>query len=76
MFRLYEDRMNDVPETGEHMGSDADAAVTIVTSAQSVPSTPSWFGEVTVIAQYLRHLGVLSGISERVRFARVRHEAA
>jgi hypothetical protein len=33
---------------------------------------PSWFGEVTVIAHYLRHLGVLSAISEQVRFARRR----
>jgi hypothetical protein len=46
--------------------------VAIQTSAQSVPSTPSWFSEVTVIAHYLGHQGVLSEISERVRFARRR----
>jgi hypothetical protein len=46
--------------------------VSIQTSEQSVPSVPGWFGEVAVIAHYLRHLSVLSGISERVRFARRR----
>ncbi|MBO0777943.1 MAG: hypothetical protein J2P37_03860 [Ktedonobacteraceae bacterium] len=46
--------------------------VSIQTLLQSAPSTPSWFGEVTVIAHYLRHLGVLSDITERVRFARRR----
>ena len=39
-----------------------DSSVVIQTSSQSVPSTPSWFGEVTVIAHYLGHLGVLSSI--------------
>ncbi|MBV9228662.1 MAG: hypothetical protein JOZ18_05045 [Chloroflexi bacterium] len=46
--------------------------VTIETSSQSVPSIPSWFGEVTMIAHYLEHLGVLSDVSERVRFAQRR----
>lgn len=48
------------------------AAVTIQTSPQSVPSTPSWLGEVAVIAHALRRLGVLATIEERVRFARRR----
>jgi hypothetical protein len=46
--------------------------VSIQTSSQSVPSTPPWFGEVAVIAQYLQHLGVLAGVEGRVRFARRR----
>ncbi len=46
--------------------------VTIQTSAQSVPSMPSWFGEVTIIAHYLKRLGVLDAVKERVRFARRR----
>ncbi len=50
--------------------------VTIQTSAQSLPSTPSWFGEAAIMAHYLTRLGTLSAIGERVRFARVRHEAA
>src|SRR2546425_5891447 len=54
------------------MSSIADAAVVIQSAEQSVPSTPSWFGEVTLIAHYLKRLGVLSAIEERVRFARRR----
>src|SRR6202011_1416134 len=42
------------------------------TSPQSVPSTPQWFGEVVVIAHDLRRQGVLTKISEQVRFARRR----
>jgi hypothetical protein len=54
------------------MTSIADGAVQIQTSAESVASTPSWFGEVVLIAAHLRQQGVLSKISERVRFARRR----
>jgi hypothetical protein len=42
------------------MTCTADSQVSIQTSPQSVPSTPDWFGEVTVIAHYLRHLGKLT----------------
>jgi len=54
------------------MTSIADGAVIIQTSAVSAPSTPSWFGEVALIAGYLRKHGVLSQINERVRFVRRR----
>src|SRR2546423_9584104 len=54
------------------MSSIADTAVVIQSSEQSVPSTPCWFGEVSLIAHYLKRLGVLSAIEERVRFARRR----
>ncbi len=54
------------------MNSIADSPVTIQTSSQSVPSTPSWFGEVTLITHYLRRVGMLAEISARVRFARRR----
>src|SRR5260370_18523375 len=54
------------------MSSIADSSVIIQTSAQSVPSTPSWLGEVTLIAHFLRCQGVLSSIEEQVRFARRR----
>jgi hypothetical protein len=47
-------------------------SVSIQASAEPTPAVPAWFGEVTVIAQYLRHLGVLATIEERVRFARRR----
>ena len=54
------------------MDSTTASPVLIQTSPHSVPSTPSWFGEVVIIAQYLRHGGVLAKIGERVRFARRR----
>jgi hypothetical protein len=54
------------------MTSIADGAVSIQTSSESAPSTPSWFGEVALMAAYLRKQGVLTKISERVRFARRR----
>src|SRR5258708_37807996 len=54
------------------MTSIADGSVIIQTSSESVPSTPSWFGEVALIVGYLRRQGVLTKISERVRFARRR----
>jgi hypothetical protein len=54
------------------MNNITDSSVIIQTSAESVPSTPSWFGEVALIAGYLRKHGVLTQISERVRFARRR----
>ncbi len=54
------------------MTSIADGSVIIQTSAESVPSTPSWFGEVVLIAGYLRKHGVLTKIGEYVRFARRR----
>src|SRR5947209_20366550 len=54
------------------MTSIADGSVRIQTSAESVPSTPSWFGEVVLIVEHLRKHGVLTKISEGVRFARRR----
>jgi hypothetical protein len=54
------------------MHSIADGSVLVQTSSQSVPSLPSWFGEVVLIAQCLRQHDVLSAIAERVRFARRR----
>src|SRR5712691_4363583 len=54
------------------MTSIAYSPVSIQASAQSVPSTPGWFGEVTLISHYLKRQGVLAEISEQVRFARRR----
>jgi hypothetical protein len=54
------------------MTSIADGSVIIQTSAESVPSTPSWFGEVVLLAAHLRKHGVLTKINEGVRFARRR----
>src|SRR5207302_3876323 len=55
-----------------HMTSIADGSVHIQTSSESVPSTPSWFGEVVLMATHLGQHIVLAKISERVRFARRR----
>ena len=54
------------------MTSIANGSVIIQSTSESVPSTPSWFGEVALMAAYLRRHGVLTKISERVRFARRR----
>jgi hypothetical protein len=48
------------------------STVIIQTSSHSVPSTPSWFGEVVFITEYLRKQGVLSKLNEQVRFSRRR----
>ncbi len=54
------------------MSSIVDSSVNIQTSSKSVPSIPSWFGEVVLMAHYLRRVGVLAALEERVRFARRR----
>jgi hypothetical protein len=54
------------------MTSMASSAVSIQTSPQSVPSTPSWLGEAAIMAHYLTRLGLLEKIAEHVRFARRR----
>ena len=36
------------------MNSIADGSVSIQTTSRSVPSTPSWFGEVALIVEHLR----------------------
>ncbi len=54
------------------MTSIADGSVRIQTSSESVPSTPSWFGEVVLVVAHLRKHDVLTKIAEQVRFARRR----
>ena len=54
------------------MNEQATGAVRIETSAESKPSVPGWFGEITLIARHLSQQGVLAAIKERVRFARRR----
>lgn len=48
------------------------SAVKVQIAEASVPSTPSWLGEVAAFAQVLEHEGILTAIAERVRFARAR----
>jgi hypothetical protein len=54
------------------MSSIASSAVNIQTSPESVPSTPSWLGEVVVVAHYMESLGLLEKIALEVRFSRKR----
>lgn len=63
---------NKIDEPGPRgsLSALASSSVSIHTTATSMPSTPSWFGEVTVIAHYLGYLGVLARVEERVRLAR------
>lgn len=48
------------------------STVTVQTTPESQPSTPSWMGEVAAFAQILTQTGILATITERVRFARAR----
>src|SRR6266550_7926986 len=64
--------MNQSLDEGGIVSSIADFSVSIQTSSQSVPSTPCWLGEVTLIAHFLKRLGVLTAIENQVRFARRR----
>ena len=54
------------------MTSIADGSVCIQTSSAANFSTPSWFGEIVLMAAYLRKHDVLNKISEHVRFTRRR----
>jgi hypothetical protein len=54
------------------MTSTVDGSIIVQTSSESVPSIPSWFGEVVLIAKHLRKNGVLTKVNEKVRFARHR----
>lgn len=54
------------------MNSITSPVVTIQTSPQSVPSTPSWLGEVALVVHHLTSQGVLESIAEQVRFVRRR----
>jgi hypothetical protein len=58
--------------TGERMSTDNPSSVSIQTDASPIPSVPAWFGEVALLAHTLTRLGLLSDISEQVRFARKR----
>jgi hypothetical protein len=49
-----------------------DPVVHIQVDPTNSPSTPSWFGEVAVVAHALQRYGILQAIQERVRFVRAR----
>jgi hypothetical protein len=48
------------------------STITVQTTPESQPSTPDWMGEVTAFAQILTQTGILTALTERVRFARAR----
>src|SRR5215472_16402021 len=54
------------------MTSITDGSVKIQTTPESNLTTPGWFGQVVGMSSYLRKNGVLSKITEQVRFARKR----
>src|SRR6266849_4790669 len=58
--------------TGDLMNTDEPFSVSIQTEASPIPSVPAWFGEVALVAHALARQGILSKISEEVRFARKR----
>ncbi len=49
-----------------------DPVVHIQVDPMASPSTPPWFGEVTVVAHALQRYGLLNAIQERVQFVRAR----
>ena len=54
------------------MNSIADGSIQIHISSDSQPATPSWLGEVALVASHLQKQGILNRIGECVRFARRR----
>src|SRR5215467_13051516 len=61
-----------IPLKEATMISIADGSVYIQTSSESQFATPSWLGEVALVASHLQKQGILNKIGERVRFARRR----
>jgi hypothetical protein len=54
------------------MNNTTDGSVIIQTTSDARYATPSWLGEVALVACHLRKQGSLNKIAERVRFARRR----
>src|SRR5450755_4677970 len=54
------------------MSTDHPSSVSLQTSTEPIASVPEWFGEVALIAHTMARLGLLSDISESVRFTRKR----
>ena len=48
------------------------SSLLIQITPESTPSPPSWLGEVAVVAQVLKHTGLLKAIQDHVQFARAR----
>ena len=61
-----------LPRERRHRKSMTHPSVHVQIAPTSVPSTPSWLGEVAVVAHVFSQLGLQKAIEERVRFARAR----
>jgi hypothetical protein len=48
------------------------SSLSIQASPEPISAVPPWFGEVALVSHYLTHLGMLTTLSNRVRFARKR----
>jgi hypothetical protein len=72
MCLLRRKKQESTSKEGDIMSNMISSPIEIQTTEQSVPSTPSWLGEVAITAHYLSRLGLLEKIAERVRFARYR----
>lgn len=57
---------------GGHQISMTHSSLLIQITPESLPSAPSWLGEVAVVAQMLKHTGLLNAIQDQVQFARAR----
>src|SRR5438270_11804584 len=60
------------PRERRHRKSMTHPSVHVQIAPTSVPSTPSWLGEVAVLAHVFSQLGLQKAIEERVGFARAR----
>jgi hypothetical protein len=61
-----------LPFKEARMISIADGSVHIQTSSEAQFATPSWLGEVALVATHLQKQGILNQIDEQVHFARRR----
>ena len=52
MCRCRAGNSKHLPGSEAHMRSHPDGSLSIQTSSEFVPSTPAWFGEIAMIAQY------------------------
>jgi hypothetical protein len=60
------------PNKEVHMSSITDSSVSIHISSESAPCSPSWWGELVLLSQHLRHQGILAHLTEDIHFARRR----
>lgn len=69
---LFEREQRKHPFKEATMISIADGSLHIQTASEAQFATPSWLGEVALVASHLQKQGILNKICERVRFARRR----